>query len=109
LQGIVSTVNPRLCSEILLAVESERIVVAVKVPPQDEPVFYYEQRPYIRDGRHSRPATPEEVRQCVWAHHSSEYHREIERIKLQQMQGIVDQGRENRVLVTELRRQKFVR
>jgi predicted HTH transcriptional regulator len=93
-----------LRAEILFAVEDNKQVLAIRIPPQDEPVFYYEYRPYVRDGRRSRPATPDEVKERVWAHPSSEFRREAERLKLQQMQDIVDSGRRFSAAMEDMRR-----
>ena len=92
-QGVVSSIRPTLNVDIVFAVENGTPVLAIRVPAQDEPVFYYEYRPYVRDGRRSRRANPDEVKERVWAHPSAEYKREVERIKLQQQQTIVDGGR----------------
>lgn len=81
-QDIVSSVRPNLNSRILFAVENGFTVLAVCIPAQDEPVYYCEQRPYIRDLARSRPATPEDVKERVWAHPSSEHRRERERLNL---------------------------
>lgn len=37
-------------------------VLAVRIPRGHEPVYYYSNRPYIRDGQASRPAEPDEVK-----------------------------------------------
>lgn len=81
-QDIVSSVRPNLNSRILFAVENGFTVLAVCIPVQDEPVFYSDGRPYIKDLARSRPATPEEVKERVWAHPSSEHRRERERLNL---------------------------
>lgn len=92
-RGIIATVRPNLRADILFAVEDGHTVLAIHIPCQGEPVFYYDYRPYIRDGRRSRPATPDEVKERVWAHPSAEFRREAERIRLQQLQQIADSGR----------------
>lgn len=91
-QGIVGTIRPSLHVNIAFAVESAFTVLAIVVPAQDEPVFYCDHRPYIRDGRRSRPASPDEVKESVWSHPSSEFRRQAERIQLQQLQDMVDSG-----------------
>lgn len=85
-QGVVNTIRPKLSVEILFSVENEIPVIIIRVPPQDEPVFYYEHRPYIRDGRRSRPATPDEVKAHVWGHPSAEHARALEKLKFCQVQ-----------------------
>jgi predicted HTH transcriptional regulator len=44
-QGILSTIRPNVRADILFAVENATAVLAIRIPPQDEPVFYYENRP----------------------------------------------------------------
>jgi ATP-dependent DNA helicase RecG len=83
-QGVLSAVRPSLRANILLAAENGLPVLAIQVPPQDEPVFYYDHRPYIRDGRRSRPATPDEVKDRVWAHPSSEFRKRMEEIRIKE-------------------------
>ena len=61
---------------------------------QQHPVFYYEYRPYVRDGRRARPAEPNEVVKLVWAHPSSEHQRAIERLQEQQIQDFATSSRE---------------
>lgn len=103
-QGTISTIRPNLRADILFAVENDTPVLAIRIPAQNEPVFYYESRPYIRDGRRSRPSTPDEVKERVWAHPSSEFRREAERLKLEQMQDIVDSTRRHSQAMDDLRR-----
>ena len=91
-QGVVSTVRPSLRADILFAVENDLPVLAIQIPLQDEPVFYYEHRPYIRDGRRSRPATPDEVKERVWAHPSSDYKRRMEDIEIKQAETFQQMG-----------------
>lgn len=42
--------------------ENSATVLAVRIPRGREPVYYYSNRPYIRDGQASRPAEPDEVK-----------------------------------------------
>jgi hypothetical protein len=37
-------------------------VLAVRIPRGREPVYYFSNRPYVRDGQASRPAEPDEVK-----------------------------------------------
>ena len=55
-------------------------------------VSYYDFRPYIRDDRRSRPATPDEVKERVWAHPSSEHKRRMEEIKAKQAETLQQMG-----------------
>ena len=84
--GIAATVAPRLSANVRLAVEDGKAVLVVVVENQSEPVFYYEGRPYIRDGRRSRPADPDEVKERVWAHPSSEHRRRQEDLEYERQQ-----------------------
>lgn len=38
------------------------LVLAIRIPRGHEPVYYFSNRPYIRDGQASRPAEPDEVK-----------------------------------------------
>jgi predicted HTH transcriptional regulator len=91
-QGVVGTVRPSLRADILLAVENGSAVLAIRIPAQDEPVYYYDHRPYIRDGRRSRPATPDKVKERVWAHPSSDYKRRMEDIKIKEAETLQQMG-----------------
>jgi predicted HTH transcriptional regulator len=75
---VASTVRPAINSEPLFGVEGDKTVLGLNIPKQCEPVFYYDYRPYLRDGSISRPATPDEVKELVWSHPSSEQKRFIE-------------------------------
>jgi predicted HTH transcriptional regulator len=79
-QGIIQTVRPLPKCEIFIGEESGNAVLGIHILKQDHPVFYYEGRPYVRDGRQSRRAEPDEVVELVWAHPSSEHKREMEKI-----------------------------
>ena len=92
-QGIAESVCPDLKSDVLFAVHGEDTVLAIKIPKQVEPVFYYDYRPYIRDDRLSRRATPNEVKERVWSHPSAEHQRDLERIELQNVQLLHDSNR----------------
>lgn len=86
LHGIVTSVKPDLKCDIQFAEEGGKTVAAVVVPEQDEPVYYSDGKPYIRDKRRARPATPEEVKNAVWSHPSSEHRRAMEEVKLKEAQ-----------------------
>lgn len=92
-QGVVRTVRPDVKASYPLAIEQGKTVLCIQIPKQDEPVYYHDGRPYIRDDRCSRRATPEEVKQMVWMHPSSEHKRFQEQIERLQLQQIVDQSR----------------
>jgi predicted HTH transcriptional regulator len=91
-QGIVKTVKPGVKAHIIAAAENGKTVLCIQVGRQDEPVYYYDFRPYIRVGSMSRPADPDEVKQHVWAHPSAEYRRKTEELELLRRQAFVEQS-----------------
>jgi hypothetical protein len=71
LEGIVAAVKPAIAPEHRpIELDGGRWVWVIDVPDGDEPVYYVEDRPYIRVGTHSRPATPEEVKARFAAQHA---------------------------------------
>jgi len=99
-RGIVSMVKPELKSRIGFAVEDVVCILFVEVSVQDEPVFYYNGRPYIRNNDESRPATPEEVKESVWAHPSSSIRREEQQIELEKKKHTFESDQQ---LLTDIR------
>jgi ATP-dependent DNA helicase RecG len=91
-QGIVRAVRPDVKAAWVFGVEQGITVLCIHVPPQQEPVYYYDGRPYVRDDRVSRRATPEEVQALIWKHPSAEFARRAEELKLRnaelQMQNV---------------------
>lgn len=77
-QNIASEVQPSVNCDVALCFDEKFIIVITVRDDQSEPVFYYDYRPYIRDGRTSRPATPKEVKDKIWAHLSSEHKKRVE-------------------------------
>jgi hypothetical protein len=59
---------------------------------QSEPVFYYDHRPYIRDGSQSRPATPDEVKARILAHPSAEHKKRMDDLNYEMAKGIIEQN-----------------
>ncbi len=92
-RGIVNSVKPTLKAHIKFASHRSKTILAIQVAKQDEPVFYSNHIPYYRQDRQSRPATPEEVKKCVWAHPSSERQRAHEKILMQMEQDNADGAR----------------
>lgn len=92
-RGIINSVKPTVKAQPLLGFENNKAILAIEIDAQDEPVFYYDYRPYIRDGRESRPATPDEVKELVWKHPSSEFKRAVEQQQIRQMEDIQNAGR----------------
>jgi ATP-dependent DNA helicase RecG len=90
-QGIIKTVKPGVKANVNAATEDGKTVLCIQIGRQAEPVYYYDFRPYIRDGSQSRPAEPDEVKQYVWAHPSAESRRKAEELKLRQDEAFVEQ------------------
>lgn len=82
-QGIVNIVQPPIDVDIEFAVHDSKTALVIDVLAQDHPVSYVAHRPYIRDGRRSRPARPHEVVERVSSHPSSDARRERERQDLE--------------------------
>lgn len=77
-QNIVSQVQPRPKLDVTPCFDGCFVLVVCIRNDQEQPVYYYDHRPYIRDGSQSRPASPEEVKQKIWSHPSSDYKRRTE-------------------------------
>lgn len=92
-QGVLRNVRPDVRAKLLFAIEEGKTILCIQILKQNEPVFYYDGRPYVRDDRCSRRATPEEVKQMVWNHPSSEHKRHQEEILRQMQQQTVEQSR----------------
>ncbi|MEM8944504.1 MAG: ATP-binding protein [Planctomycetota bacterium] len=84
MRGIVNTVKPELSCRVGFATCEKRTVLFVEVAEQSEPLFYYQGKPYVRVETESRPATPDEVKECVWSHPSAEFNRAEEELKLEE-------------------------
>lgn len=94
--SIARTVDPSPIVDIRFAIEASKVVLAIHVGKSEFPVYYYDHRPYIRDGRRSRPAEPQEVQELVWAHPSSEYKRNLERLHFESSERFARQMAEQR-------------
>lgn len=71
----------------------ERFVVVVSVRnDQDEPVYYYDYRPYVRDGSQSRPATPDEVKARILVHPGAEHKKRMEDLTYEIAKNAVEQS-----------------
>lgn len=93
-QGAANAVRPAVHFKTVFAwavSEACPVLVLEINDKQDEPVFYSKHIPYIRDGRSSRPAEPDEVKALVWSHPSSEAKREHEKT----IQRILESGQKN--------------
>ncbi|NPV93220.1 MAG: ATP-binding protein [Firmicutes bacterium] len=60
-----ASIHPSCFAEISFEAVEGKTVAVIRVPNGPRPMYYYESRPYIRDGTVSRPATPEEVEEFV--------------------------------------------
>ena len=66
-QNIARTVAPPPIVKFQYAIHEVKVVLVVRVGKQQAPVYYHEQRPYVREGSQARPARPEEVVDLVCA------------------------------------------
>lgn len=80
-QNLILSVQPPVAYQLALGYDGGCILGIIVEQKQSEPVYYYQQRPYVRDGRTSRPATPDEVKELVWSHPSSEHKRKMEELQ----------------------------
>jgi predicted HTH transcriptional regulator len=69
--GIVRSVRPDGNAKYQFALDDGQTVLCIQIPKQSGPLYYYDGRPYIRDDRVSRRATPDEVKSMVWKHPTS--------------------------------------
>jgi predicted HTH transcriptional regulator len=110
-KGIASQVQPRVDCDVSLCYDEKFILVVCIRDKQSEPVFYYDYRPYLRDGRSSRPATPDEVKGFVWKHGSSEKHRRHEELMMKMAEdhhAQMSKMRESYQRTSELSRLAFI-
>jgi len=91
-QGIVRTVQPPVKCKLQLCYDEGFILVIDLPQMQDEPLYYVEERPYVRDLRESRPAKPEEVKERVWSHPSSEQRKRQEELDHETSRRIIEQS-----------------
>ncbi len=112
LNGIARSVRPSVRFDIVFAVVELQVVACVTVDKQqDYPVFYSNQKPYVRDGRTSRPAEPEEVQEQVWAHPTSEHKRNLQQLRFENLEQQISHMAEQSRKSSEQRhalRQRFI-
>jgi predicted HTH transcriptional regulator len=84
LQGVFKIPKPPVSGYVRLGSESARTIAALVIPAQEEPLYYVNHVPYVRDGHISRPVEPDEVKALVWRHPSSEFRRRMENVQLEQ-------------------------
>jgi len=82
-QNLIASVQPPVAYQLALGYDCGCILGIVVENKQSEPVYYYSNRPYKRDGRSSRPATPDEVKSLVWSHPSAEHQQRMEELNYQ--------------------------
>ena len=99
--SIARTVKPVPRCSFAFAVQDSNIVLVITVEKPDAPIYYYEYRPYLRDGRRSRPAEPEEVQELVWRHPSSEYKRRLERLRIEGLERQSQESAERLAMISE--------
>jgi ATP-dependent DNA helicase RecG len=102
--GVLNGVKPAFSAKLVFGVEADKTVLVVDIPKQQEPVFYYDHRPYVRDGSVSRPATPDEVKELIWSHPSSEHKRFVEQANRQWITMIQEDSRRHAETSDELHR-----
>ena len=102
--GTVSSVKPPVNARVVFATEGAKTVLCIEILKQEEPVFYYDSRPYVRDGSISRPATPDEVKALVWSHPSSENKRFLEQSDRALIQSMQESSRSHAETMDEMRR-----
>ena len=90
-QNLIVSVQPPVAYQLVLGYDEGCILGIIVEKKQTEPVYYYTQRPYVRDGRTSRPATPGEVKDLVWSHPSSEHKRKMEDLNYQMVKNHQEQ------------------
>jgi len=101
LEGICSgSIRPAVTPSAVWAIESSRIVLVITVPKGSEPVYYSQQRPYLRHITTSRPAEPHEVVDLVRQHLASIT---TPAIPAFQAPGEVEKGTEEGAFYSELR------
>jgi ATP-dependent DNA helicase RecG len=79
-QNLIATIQPPVNYQLALGYDGGAVLGIIVAENQKEPVYYYQFRPYLRDNRTSRPAGPEEVKELVWSHSSSEHQRKMEEL-----------------------------
>jgi ATP-dependent DNA helicase RecG len=91
-QRISEQVSPAVKHRVSLCHDGGIVLVICIEKDQNEPVFYYDGRPYIRVGRTSRPASPDEVKAKVLAHPSAEQKKRMEDLNYEIARGFVEQS-----------------
>lgn len=101
-QGIVSHVQPRPRIDVTPCFDEGFILVICVRDDQVEPVYYYDHRPYVRDGSRSRPATPDEVKARILAHPTAEHKKRLEDLNYEMARTFADQSAKRTSLADEI-------
>ena len=64
-EGVVQLVSPVPRVQVLINQLGDKSICSMQVAEGDHPVYYVDNRPYVRDGSLSRPASPDEVVRLV--------------------------------------------
>lgn len=69
-KGLLGNIKPKITirTDFIADKKTRKHFALVTVPKGPEPVYYVQNRPYLRDNNESRPATPEEVKDLVRKH-----------------------------------------
>jgi hypothetical protein len=66
-EGVLQSVSPQPSATVEVYEHSEGRICVVQVADGSEPVYYVDNRPYLREGSISRPARPDEVKHLILA------------------------------------------
>jgi ATP-dependent DNA helicase RecG len=91
-QRIAELVLPAVNHRVSLCYDAGAVLVICVEQDQSEPVYYYEGRPYIRVGRTSRPASPEEVKAKILAHPSADHKKRMEDLNYEIAKNHIEQS-----------------
>ncbi len=91
-QSLVDQVQPAVEHRVSVCYDQGVILVICIHQNQNKPVFYYDGRPYIRVGRTSRRATPDEVQTKILAHVSADHKRRLEELEFENKKRALDQS-----------------
>lgn len=105
--GIVHMVQPQVRFTIKLGADDDKLILGIVIEKQDDPVYYYDSRPYIRDRSISRRAEPDEVKSRVWAHPSSDHVKRMQDLNYQMSRDMVDGSRKRQEMADQQAYRRF--
>lgn len=82
--SLAEEVKPSVAHKVTPCYDQGFILVICVHADQARPVFYYDGKPYVRVGRRSRPATPEEMEERILAHPSAVHKKQLEDLTYEQ-------------------------